>query len=140
MKTSKFLWVMLLFLAGSFSTELLAQKHLQDIVKKCKEQKEVDKSFVQRKNKDTKELERTTYSYSFPANSPLVQEIKRAFEQDRADAYQVAEDEKDGKINWYYRFATDKGSVAYSLDVRQDIMTNKEATSFTITERYGKED
>lgn len=140
MGTSKILWMVLLLLAGSVSTELLAQKHLQEVTKKCNNQKEVNRSFIQRKNKETKELERITYDFSIPGSSPLIQEIKRAFEQDRADAYQVAEEEKDGKTNWYYRFATDKGSLVYSLDSRRNKTSNEEIFSFTVSERFEKED
>ena len=134
MKTSKFVFAVLLLLMGSLTTELLAQKQLEAFVKKCSENKSIDKSVVQRKNPQTKVLEEIIRSYSFSENQSLLQELKNAFEQDKADAYQVIENENNGNVNCFLRFAKDKGNIVYSMDV------NDNGASLTVIERFGVKD
>ena len=118
MKASKCFWVVLCLLVGSFSTELWAQKNLEAVVQKCKSDKSVDKSIVTKRDTKTKKLQKIISSFTIEDNPTLQQEVKTAFEQDKEDAYQVIENESNGKMDYFIRFSKANFKVSYSIDSR----------------------
>lgn len=134
MKTSRILWVVVFLLMGSVGTGLFAQKNLEAVVKKCIEDKSVNKSTVQRKDPKTKALVSVIRTITVQDDLSLKNEIKSAFERDKEDAYQVIENEGGGNTNWFIKFETDKSRVSYSLDLNGDMV------SLTVIEKFDRKD
>lgn len=134
MKRSKCLGLALCLLAGSFSTQLLAQKNLEAVILKCKSDKTVDKSIVTRKDPKTKKLEKVVSSFTIMGNNALRQEVKTAFERDKEEAYQVIENESNGEVSWFIRFSKGNVRTSYSLNVDGD-----DELSITVIDTYDEE-
>ena len=80
----------------------------------------------------TKELQKIISSYTNEDNPTLQQEVKTAFEQDKEDAYQVIENESNGKMDYFIRFSKANVKVSYSMDSRDTKL------SFTVIENFVK--
>ena len=132
MKASKCFWVALCLLVGSFSTELWAQKNLEAVVQKCKADKTIDKSVVTNKDPKTKKVYKIVSSFVVEGHAALQQEIKSAFERDKEEAYQVIENESNGKMDYFIRFSKANVKVSYSMDSRDTKL------SFTVIENFEK--
>ena len=132
MKASKCFWVVLCLLVGSFSTELWAQKNLEAVVQKCKADKTIDKSVVTNKDPKTKKVYKIVSSFVVEGHAALQQEIKSAFERDKEEAYQVIENESNGKMDYFIRFSKANVKVSYSMDSRDTKL------SFTVIENFEK--
>ena len=133
MKASKFYGIALALLLCGLSTEVFAQKNLEEVVRKCKSDKSVDKSVVTKKDPATKQKRRVVSSFEVESGSPLYQEVMTAFERDKEEAYQIIENESGGNKNYFIRFTRADGNVAYSLDVGES------GLSLTVIERFGGE-
>ena len=132
MKASKCFWVALCLLVGNFSTELWAQKNLEAVVQKCKADKTIDKSVVTNKDPKTKKVYKIVSSFVVEGHAALQQEIKSAFERDKEEAYQVIENESNGKMDYFIRFSKANVKVSYSMDSRDTKL------SFTVIENFEK--
>lgn len=100
MKTNRLISIVVIFvIAGCFSTELVAQEAIKALVKRCETMNNVDVNIVRRKNKDSKELNRSIINISFNNNEALVQEIVAAFNKDRNAADEEMENRSNGKVN-----------------------------------------
>ena len=89
MKASKFYGMALALLLCGLSAEAFAQKNLEEVVRKCKSDKSVDKSVVTKKDPATKQKRRIVSSFEVESGSPLYQEVMTAFERDKEEAYQI---------------------------------------------------
>lgn len=112
MKTNWLIVVLILFIAGCFSTDLSAQETLKALVKKCENMENVDLSIVRNKDEKTRKVTQVITGISFNNNEALVKEILDAFNKDKAMADQEIESKKGGKVSsLFYRF----GSTSYSF-------------------------
>lgn len=134
MKRSKCLALALCLLVGSFSAQLSAQKNLEAVIQKCKSDKTVDKSIVTRKDPQTKRLEKVVSSFTIRGNNALRQEVMTAFERDKEEAYQVIQNESNGEVSWFIRFAKANVRTSYSLNVDGD-----DELSLTVIDTYDEE-
>ncbi|MDR0431105.1 MAG: DUF5024 domain-containing protein [Tannerellaceae bacterium] len=116
MKTKKLIMVAIILIAGSFSSELLAQETLKALVQKCENMENVDMSIIRKKN-EKREVTRVTISINLNNNPALINEFIAAFEKDREMADREIENRKNGKMNdIYYTF----GDVSYSFSQAYD--------------------
>ena len=132
MKASRFCWLALCLLLSGFSMELMAQKNLEAVVQKCKADKTIDKSVVTNKDPKTKKVYKIVSSFVVEGHAALQQEIKSAFERDKEEAYQVIENESNGKMDYFIRFSKANVKVSYSMDSRDTKL------SFTVIENFEK--
>ncbi len=95
----------MLLLAGSLTTELMAQDAVAAVVKKCEAQKDVQINKARSRDKDTKEVTREVTTLTIFNNPSLVNEIVAAFNKDRDKALDETESTANGKItNLFLRF------------------------------------
>ena len=111
-------WIMtLLLVMSSFSMELVAQKNLDALVKKCETMSSVSMEYVRKKNQQTKKLETKVISITIYNDQALVDEFLDAFKKDEDNVLSVIENkEKGGRFNLFYKFE----SVSYSIDYMKD--------------------
>jgi hypothetical protein len=111
--------MVILIVTGSFGMNLSAQEALKAVMKKCENADSVDVKVVsQKKFGETKEKKETTVmiDISFKNNEGLKKEILDAFEKDRDQAKETAENKRNGKIyGLHYRF--EKSYYSYSEDM-----------------------
>jgi predicted enzyme related to lactoylglutathione lyase len=106
-----------LLLAGSLMTDLLAQTHLQTLVKKCESMENVDMDIIRQRDPQTKEFYNSVVTVRIKDNAALMQEFLDAFKADENEAVNIVERKQNGKIvPSLYRF--DK--VSYTLSRRDD--------------------
>jgi hypothetical protein len=132
MKTRNLIAVTILLLTGSLATDLFAQETLKALVQKCENMENVNINVVRRRNKETKEMERTITNISFSDNQALKNEFIAAFDKDKGLVDQEIENRSNGKIiNIFYRF----GDISYSFSLSQ---SDDGSESISVIEKYEK--
>lgn len=119
MKTRNWMMATAMLVASTWTSDLLAQEHLDALFKKCASMKDVVIEEVSRKNKETKKLERriTTIRFFKAKNPELLEEFLKAFSQDQEAAYRVTDSRKNGKAkSLLYQYSVGTSSISYSLD------------------------
>lgn len=128
MKKKNVFLVMILLIAGSLSSEVMAQKTINALVKKCESIDGVDMNIVKNRDRKTKQVEKTIINLTIENNPSLVKEFIAAFEKDEPDAYQIIQDKKNGKIiPQFYRFE----GVSYSFSMSD----NGKSATVTVIQR-----
>lgn len=116
----------MLLLAGSLTTEMMAQDAVTALVKKCESMKDVQIQKARSRDKDTKEVTRDITTIVISSNPSLVNDFISAFNKDRNNALEEAESLSEGKVsNLFLRFEksscsltqTDGGSAVVSLTI-----------------------
>ena len=124
-------WIMILLLImGSFSMELMAQRNLEALVKKCETMESVNMNIVRIKDPKTKKMEREIISFTICENQALVNEFVAAFKKDEEKAIRAQEQREGGRtISLFYRFEDNstyslsqdpKGCTMISIITRQE--------------------
>lgn len=119
MKTKSCILSAVLLIAGAWAGDLLAQEHLNALIKKCETMDKVNIEVLSNKNRKTKKLEKEviTIRFSQKENPNLLNEFVKAFQQDKEAAYKVIDSKVNGKvIPTYYRFAVGTSDITYSID------------------------
>lgn len=107
MKTKKIILSMALLIAGASAGELVAQEHLNALMKKCESLDNVSVEVIYNKDPKTKKPEKNVVSVTFyrQENAKLLNDFLDAFKKDREVAYRVMEEKINGKVTpSLYRF------------------------------------
>lgn len=108
MKTKKIILSMALLIAGVSAGELMAQEHLNALMKKCESLDNVSVEVIYNKDPKTKKPEKNVVSVTFyrQENAKLLNDFLDAFKKDREAAYRVMEKKLNGKVTpSMYRFS-----------------------------------
>lgn len=108
MKTKKIILSMALLIAGASAGELVAQEHLNALMKKCESLDNVSVEVIYNKDPKTKKPEKNVVSVTFyrQENAKLLNDFLDAFKKDREVAYRVMEEKINGKVTpSLYRFS-----------------------------------
>ena len=108
MKTKKIILSMALLIAGASAGELVAQEHLNALMKKCESLDNVSVEVIYNKDPKTKKPEKNVVSVTFyrQENAKLLNDFLDAFKKDREAAYRVMEKKLNGKVTpSMYRFS-----------------------------------
>ncbi|WP_459186897.1 DUF5024 domain-containing protein [Parabacteroides sp. APC149_11_2_Y6] len=108
MKTKKIILSMALLIAGASAGELVAQEHLNALMKKCESLDNVSVEIIYNKDPKTKKPEKNVVSVTFyrQENAKLLNDFLDAFKKDREVAYRVMEEKINGKVTpSLYRFS-----------------------------------
>lgn len=108
MKTKKIILSMALLIAGASAGELVAQEHLNALMKKCESLDNVSVEVIYNKDPKTKKPEKNVVSVTFyrQENAKLLNDFLDAFKKDREAAYRVMEEKINGKVTpSLYRFS-----------------------------------
>ena len=108
MKTKKIILSMALLIAGASAGELMAQEHLNALMKKCESLDNVSVEVIYNKDPKTKKPEKNVVSVTFyrQENAKLLNDFLDAFKKDREAAYRVMEEKINGKVTpSLYRFS-----------------------------------
>lgn len=108
MKTKKIILSMALLIAGVSAGELMAQEHLNALMKKCESLDNVSVEVIYNKDPKTKKPEKNVVSVTFyrQENAKLLNDFLDAFKKDREVAYRVMEEKINGKVTpSLYRFS-----------------------------------
>ncbi|CAK7026982.1 MAG: hypothetical protein PARBA_01130 [Parabacteroides sp.] len=108
MKTKKIILSMALLIAGVSAGELMAQEHLNALMKKCESLDNVSVEVIYNKDPKTKKPEKNVVSVTFyrQENAKLLNDFLDAFKKDREAAYRVMEEKINGKVTpSLYRFS-----------------------------------
>jgi hypothetical protein len=87
-----------LVVAGSFSIEASAQRHLKALIKKCETIDAVDMNIVRDRDKETNQWKNQITSLTIKDNEALVNEFIAAFKADADSALQIIENKQNGKM------------------------------------------
>ena len=121
MKTKKTVVMILVLMAGFFSTQVLAQENIDALMKKCESMDNVDMDVVQQRDPSTKKLAQVIRNVNIKNNKALVDDFLKAFLADRENAIQAIDSKKGGKmIPSYYQFQIGKKNVAYSISISNE--------------------
>ena len=101
MKTKKIILSMALLIAGVSAGELMAQEHLNALMKKCESLDNVSVEVIYNKDPKTKKPEKNVVSVTFyrQENAKLLNDFLDAFKKDREVAYRVMEEKINGKVS-----------------------------------------
>lgn len=108
MRTKKIILSMALLIAGASAGELVAQEHLNALMKKCESLDNVSVEVIYNKDPKTKKPEKNVVSVTFyrQENAKLLNDFLDAFKKDREVAYRVMEEKINGKVTpSLYRFS-----------------------------------
>ena len=108
MKTKKIILSMALLVVGTSISELVAQEHLNALMKKCESLDNVSVEVIYNKDPKTKKPEKNVVSVTFyrQENAKLLNDFLDAFKKDREAAYRVMEEKMNGKVMpSLYRFS-----------------------------------
>lgn len=148
MKTRNWIVAAAMLVALSGANDLLAQTHLDALIKQCESMKDVVIEEVYSKDKKTKKPERriTTIHFSSTKQPKLLDDFLKAFAQDKEAAYKVIEKKRNGKMTpSFYQYTVGTSDVSYSLSDEDamskyagDAFKREEDISITRIERFNE--
>ena len=122
MKTRNLIISLVVLVAGSFSTGMVAQENIRTLIQQIEkmDDKEILEADIVRKNNPALRTKSFTMLIKLRYSPELEKRLTDAFKQDSEKASQVIEQKKDGKVLHYlYKFT----NATYSFTISSDTIS-----------------
>ena len=131
MKTRNLFILLVLILAGCFSTECYAQERIRTLMKQIEkmDEKDIIEADIVRKNNPALRTKSYTMLIKIRFSPELEKKLIDTFHQDSDDAKQVVEQKKEGKVSHFlYRF----DNSTYSFTISNDTISIQASESTSL--------